>query len=155
MSILNHSCKQCMISWSQLTQASPANGPDKAAEVKGHLPSTRAKTSCCWRNAQHRYAIRVIIAILHSSIAKFHLVEEVKSRSVVAAAIHRVDGEEAVGGLDEEAAQALDDAGADPDVGAAPVKLRLQLRRAQQRRLQEEVVPAHMTQTLTKLMSLS
>ena len=57
--------------------------------------------------------------------------------------IDGVDREEAVGGLDEEAAQALHHAGADPDVGAAPVELCLQLRGAQQRRLQEEVVPAH------------
>ena len=72
-----------------------------------------------------------------------YLVKEVKALGVVAAAVHGVDGKEAVGRLDEEAAQALDDAGADPDMGAAPVELRLQLRRAQQRRLQKEVVPAH------------
>ena len=73
-----------------------------------------------------------------------YLVEEVKANSVVGAAIHRVDSEEAVCRLDEEAAQALHHAGADPDVGAAPVKLRLQLRGAQQWRLEEEVVPAYM-----------
>ena len=54
---------------------------------------------------------------------------------VVVAAVHGVDREEAVGGLDEEAAQALHHAGADPDVRAAPVELCLQPRRAQQRRL--------------------
>ena len=43
----------------------------------------------------------------------------------------------------------LHDAGADPDVGAPPVKLRLVLRRPQQRRLQEEIVPAHNLLSLT------
>lgn len=70
------------------------------------------------------------------------LVEEVEPHGVIVAAVYGVNGKEAVGGLDEEAAQALHHAGADPDVGAPPVELRLVLRRAQQGRLQEEVVAA-------------
>lgn len=89
-------------------------------------------------------AHRSFAAALNESAAQRpHLGEEVEARGVVAAAVHGVNREEAVGGLDEEAAQALHHAGADPDVGAPPIELRLQLRGAQQRRLQEEVVPAH------------
>lgn len=72
------------------------------------------------------------------------LVEEVKAQRVVGAPVHGADREEAVGGLDEEAAQALDHAAGHPHVRAAKVELGLQPRRAQQRRRQEEVVPASM-----------
>lgn len=62
-----------------------------------------------------------------------HLVEEVKAHSVVAAAVHRVHSKEPIGGFDEEAAQALDHTGGDPDVCSATVKFSFQLRGTQQR----------------------
>ena len=70
-----------------------------------------------------------------------HLAEELEAHAIVPAPIHGVDGEEAVLRLDEEAAQALHDARRHVHVRPAKVKLSLVLRRAKQRRSQEEVVP--------------
>ena len=71
-----------------------------------------------------------------------HPAEELEAHAVVSPPVHRVNGEEPVLRLDEEAAQALHDAGGHEHVRASEVELGLVLRRAQQRRSQEEIVSA-------------
>ena len=76
--------------------------------------------------SSHRHGIRLFGSV--TKVPRLVVVIELGSLS------HFEDGEQSKANLDN--------AGGDPDVGAAPVEFCLQLRRTKQRRLQEEVVPA-------------